>query len=245
MDHKAKVQLLRRHKIICRRNSMIRQEWMRQRDDASTANTFARIFSGKRVPLVLPPEPEYEPYPDINGLTCGATTRAGTPCKLTQIYTNGRCKFHGGLSTGAKTRAGRKRQREGYRQWLEKQRASKAGRKRTRTYISDAPGIGAQTLADIHTSAASGELRPVHGMSLGLTDGKALAVSFPVGHTVSVQLATTTPQYGGVRWWYVCPDCNKRKTALYISDASLRCRQCAGLHYASQSKPTSPGRSHQ
>jgi len=43
------------------------------------------------------------------GLRCGAKTRAGTPCKLRSIYDNGRCKFHGGLSTGPKTPEGKKR----------------------------------------------------------------------------------------------------------------------------------------
>jgi len=40
---------------------------------------------------------------------CGAKTRAGTPCKMTAIYENGRCKLHGGLSTGPKTKEGKKR----------------------------------------------------------------------------------------------------------------------------------------
>ena len=44
---------------------------------------------------------------ELDGLTCGAKTRAGTPCKLTGIYGNGRCKLHGGLSTGPKTPEGR------------------------------------------------------------------------------------------------------------------------------------------
>jgi hypothetical protein len=40
---------------------------------------------------------------------CGARTRAGTPCKQRAIYHNGRCKFHGGLSTGPRTAEGKKR----------------------------------------------------------------------------------------------------------------------------------------
>ena len=40
---------------------------------------------------------------------CGARTRSGTPCKIRAIYNNGRCKLHGGLSTGPKTKAGKKR----------------------------------------------------------------------------------------------------------------------------------------
>ena len=45
----------------------------------------------------------------LHDLQCGAKTRNGTPCKLRSLYSNGRCKFHGGLSTGAKTAAGKKK----------------------------------------------------------------------------------------------------------------------------------------
>ena len=45
---------------------------------------------------------------------CGARTRAGCPCKAPAVWDrendkprNGRCKLHGGLSTGPKTAAGR------------------------------------------------------------------------------------------------------------------------------------------
>ena len=39
---------------------------------------------------------------------CGAKTRRGTSCKC-RALPNGRCKLHGGLSTGPRTEAGRKR----------------------------------------------------------------------------------------------------------------------------------------
>ena len=39
---------------------------------------------------------------------CQATTRRGTPC-MRKALKNGRCPNHGGLSTGPKTEAGRKR----------------------------------------------------------------------------------------------------------------------------------------
>jgi hypothetical protein len=38
---------------------------------------------------------------------CGARTRAGTPCRMTDLWFNGRCKFHGGMSTGPRTPEGR------------------------------------------------------------------------------------------------------------------------------------------
>ena len=56
------------------------------------------------------PTANYPPFPEeCRDMTCGAKTRAGTPCKLTSIYDNGRCKFHGGLSTGPKTQEGKRR----------------------------------------------------------------------------------------------------------------------------------------
>ncbi len=56
------------------------------------------------------PPPASPPFPEVlRGLTCGATTRAGTPCKLTALYSSARCKLHGGLSTGPKTAKGKKK----------------------------------------------------------------------------------------------------------------------------------------
>jgi len=41
---------------------------------------------------------------------CGARTKAtGQPCKRKDVYANGRCKLHGGLSTGARTPEGKKK----------------------------------------------------------------------------------------------------------------------------------------
>lgn len=68
-------------------------------------------------PSSYPPQPppinpptNYPLFPEeCLGLRFEANTRAGTPCKLRSIYDNGRCKFHGGLSTGPKTSEGKKR----------------------------------------------------------------------------------------------------------------------------------------
>lgn len=56
---------------------------------------------------------QYPPVPEaIRGLTCGARTRAGTPCKRIDLYWSGRCKFHGGLSTGPTTEIGKAKSRD-------------------------------------------------------------------------------------------------------------------------------------
>jgi hypothetical protein len=55
---------------------------------------------------------------------CGAKTRKGTPC-LAKALPNGRCKHHGGLSTGIKTEAGKQRQAAGIRAWWDPEERSK------------------------------------------------------------------------------------------------------------------------
>jgi hypothetical protein len=59
-----------------------------------------------------PRAPVWPPFPNgYRALPCGARTRAGTPCKQIDIFPNGRCKFHGGMSTGPRTEEGRRRAR--------------------------------------------------------------------------------------------------------------------------------------
>ena len=57
-----------------------------------------------------PPGTELPTFPDdCLGMRCGAKTRAGIPCKQLAIWNNGRCKFHGGMSTGPRTPEGKRR----------------------------------------------------------------------------------------------------------------------------------------
>ena len=44
--------------------------------------------------------------PDWPGQRCGAKTRRGTPCQRPAKKRNGRCRLHGGASTGPKTKEG-------------------------------------------------------------------------------------------------------------------------------------------
>ncbi|WP_425386890.1 HGGxSTG domain-containing protein [Azovibrio restrictus] len=60
--------------------------------------------------LGLPRVP-FHSSPEFCSFTCSATTRKGTPCKHKSLYSNGRCKLHGGLSTGPKTAAGKEQAR--------------------------------------------------------------------------------------------------------------------------------------
>ena len=44
--------------------------------------------------------------PDWPGQRCGARTRRGTPCQSPAYSHNGRCRLHGGLATGPRTKEG-------------------------------------------------------------------------------------------------------------------------------------------
>lgn len=48
-----------------------------------------------------------------------------------------------------------------------------------------------------------------------------------------VYLTTTTPNFGGVRWWFLCPNCNRRVAFLYGGKYFL-CRHCHNLAYSTQ-----------
>ncbi len=58
---------------------------------------------------------------------CGARTRRGTPCRARGLGKGGRCRFHGGASTGPRTPEGLARSlaaaRAGYARWRAKQGA--------------------------------------------------------------------------------------------------------------------------
>ena len=59
------------------------------------------IDAGK---IYIPRRPEY-----LRNLTCGARTRSGETCRMTALFPNGRCIWHGGKSTGPQTPEGRAR----------------------------------------------------------------------------------------------------------------------------------------
>src|SRR6516165_10322146 len=62
---------------------------------------------------------------------CGANTRSGKACLRRELFKSGRCRNHGGMSTGPKTAEGHRRCAEGRaraRQWnLEARSREKAG----------------------------------------------------------------------------------------------------------------------
>lgn len=70
--------------------SVLFRQWVVQADAAKAARRYVPRF------------PNY-----LRGLTCGAIKQNGVPCGATTLCGNGRCKFHGGASTGPRTAEGR------------------------------------------------------------------------------------------------------------------------------------------
>ena len=49
-----------------------------------------------------------------------------------------------------------------------------------------------------------------------------------------IYLLVTFPHYGGIRWWFECPDCEKKAAKLYLAkEPHFSCRKCANLTYNS------------
>lgn len=82
----------------------------RQILEAAEADVEARFEffcdHGYAPPLILPTEPEFPP--ECVDMICGGKgRRSGEPCQNKALYPNGRCKWHGGASTGPKTAEGK------------------------------------------------------------------------------------------------------------------------------------------
>jgi len=68
------------------------REWWAEAEAAQAAGRYVRSC------------PKY-----LRGVTCGVRKKDGSQCRSTTLRANGRCKFHGGASTGPRSEAGRAR----------------------------------------------------------------------------------------------------------------------------------------
>ncbi len=64
----------------------------------------------------------------------------------------------------------------------------------------------------------------------------ALRLSYRVDQRANADfwLEPAPQPFGGVRWWFRCPRCGRRRARLYAIGGSLQCRECARLVYATQ-----------
>lgn len=98
-----------RLRMAWRRYWQASDQWRANRDARREAARLAWLGnrSGRYV------EPICEPFPrmpaEFQKLVCGARTRFGTRCKRRDLYRSGRCRLHGGLSTGPRPLEGKAR----------------------------------------------------------------------------------------------------------------------------------------
>lgn len=51
-----------------------------------------------------------------------------------------------------------------------------------------------------------------------------------------IAISTTECHYGGQRYWFHCPHCQRRSSNLYLLHGDFACRQCNHLTYTSSQK---------
>ena len=51
-----------------------------------------------------------------------------------------------------------------------------------------------------------------------------------------IRFASTPCQFGGVRWWFLCPQCEVRREKLYQKKDQYGCRVCLRLSYSKKTK---------
>lgn len=54
------------------------------------------------------------------------------------------------------------------------------------------------------------------------------------GEYVEVMMDSTSPNYGGLRYWFVCEHCHRKVVNLYRIQTIIACRHCFGLQYSSR-----------
>ncbi len=79
-----------------------------------------------------------------------------------------------------------------------------------------------------------------------VTDEPFAVIMYPVtdrdgnktDYNEKVSLVTTPCYFGGVRYWFSCPDCWSRVGVLYLApgDVRFRCRHCNDLSYNSRNR---------
>lgn len=90
----------------CDRVKALRRQLVEATQDDEEARFEFFCDHGYAPPVFFPDYPEFPP--ECVDMRCGAKAKStGEPCKSTQILRNGRCKFHGGPSTGPKSDEGK------------------------------------------------------------------------------------------------------------------------------------------
>ena len=125
-----------------------------------------------------------ESIPRAKRPRCGARTRAGTLC-MAQALINGKCRQHGGLSTGIRTLAGLKRQREAASKFMKaKWKAVKAEGRTTLRNPAPAADSSARKVKRKRQTAAT------HALALGAIPRRGVTSAPDLNVTAWIEAAS-------------------------------------------------------
>jgi hypothetical protein len=90
--------------------------------------------------------------------------------------------------------------------------------------------------------------KTIIGVAVDITDDPYVRLIYSVtdregnktDYDYQVSLVTTPCNFGGVGYWFGCPDCGRRVAVLYLAlgDVYFRCRHCNNLSYHSRNRCT-------
>jgi hypothetical protein len=103
---KERRRLLKAFRVELARVEAVRLKIMNDKGEAKRRAAFFVRHGFWPPPLELPSWPQF-PLECRDMVCAGKGRRSGRPCQCRAIYANGRCKWHGGASTGPKTAAGK------------------------------------------------------------------------------------------------------------------------------------------
>ena len=97
-------------------------------------------------------------------------------------------------------------------------------------------GNGLKALVDEVVSIDAADLLRRGAFARGAT-GMTVQATAPDGDPIvqQVEITTTNPHFGGVRYWLTCPSCSGRARRLFLVSTVLECVRCANMAYPSQS----------
>ena len=96
--------------------------------------------------------------------------------------------------------------------------------------------LGTRTISWSRCGAPNGSVR-IQRTPIGLVFLYSLtpAVGRAIGIERLVEIDWTETRFGGRRPWFHCPSCARRAAAMFIA-ATVACRKCVGVRYASQNE---------
>lgn len=114
-----------------------------------------------------------------------------------------------------------------------------AGRPSTRLKVEDLFRIDVADLRriDLFNEPCTGQILLEDVVTPFVFDEGRLTLDVPLVAgltTASIAIIELPCNFGGKRHWFQCPVCNQKRRVLFLMEADLQCRTCAGVVYRSQ-----------